>query len=317
VHLVFPGGEPTLAAFFDGELGPRLRALGTLTVHRDQPDPHTAAQRLRDADVGLLASHLAADDLPMLAGRTRLLAFAGTGAATYVDLAAARAAGITVTNVTGYGDRAVAELALALLLGAARGVPAGDVAVRTGDWSGWAGRELFGSTVGVVGLGSVGGVFARLASALGMRVLAHDARPVADLAAMAGPDARLAGLDELLAEADAVSLHLPLTEATRGVLDARRIGLLRPGAILVNTARAELVDHEALVARLAGGDLVYATDVFAPEPLPAGDPLLAAPATVFTPHIGYRTPQAMRRMAAGVVECVEAFCAGSPIRVVS
>ena len=317
-HIVFPGGEPVLAAqLATGPLADRLRAVGRLTVHDDLPTPDEAAARLVDADLAIIGTHLTARSLEHLDGRTRLLAFAGTGAASYIDLPTARRLGITVTNVTGYGDRAVAELALALLLASARGVLDGDAAIRAGDWSGFAGTELFGAKVGVVGVGAVGRTFTALVAALGMQVLVHDVHPVADLAALAGPDARQVPLDELLATADAVSLHLPLTDATRGLLTAEHLDLLRPGTILVNTARAELIAPGALAARLARGDLRAACDVFDPEPLPADDALLRAPHTVLTPHLGFRTPQALARMAAGAVECVEAFAAGTPVRVVS
>jgi len=317
-HIVFPGGEGALAALLDSApLGDRLRALGTLRVHTDAPDATEAVARLVDADVGLLGTHLSTAALPTLAGRTQLLAFAGTGAGSYVDLPTAAALGITVTNVTGYGDRAVAELALALLLAAARGVLDGDRGVRAGRWTGFPGTELAGARVGVVGVGAVGRAFAGLVAALGMRVLVCDERPVPDLASLAGDDARQVGLDELLASSDAVSLHLPLTDATRGILTPARLELLRPGAILVNTARGELIARGALAARLARGDLRAACDVFDPEPLPPDDPLLAAPHTVLTPHLGFRTPQALAAMAAGAVECVEAFCAGRPVRVLT
>ncbi|MCG2801065.1 MAG: hydroxyacid dehydrogenase [Cellulomonas sp.] len=288
-----------------------------MTVHGDQPTAEEATTRLVGADLAIIGTHLTPEGLGRLAGRTRLLAFAGTGAASYIDLPTARRLGITVTNVTGYGDRAVAELALALLLAAARGVLDGDRAIRAGDWTGFAGTELSGATVGVVGVGAVGRAFTALVAALGMRVLVHDAHPVTDLAALAGPDAQQVPLTELLSRAEAVSLHLPLTGATRGLLTAEHLDLLRPGAILVNTARAELIAPGALAARLARGDLRAACDVFDPEPLPDDDPLLATPHTVLTPHLGFRTPQALGRMAEGAVECVEAFIAGRPVRVVS
>ncbi|WP_186812597.1 2-hydroxyacid dehydrogenase [Cellulomonas composti] len=315
--IVFPGGEPELAALFgSAPLGERLRALGDLVVHDDLPDGDEAAARLTGADVGLLSVHLSAANLMAIAGRTRLLAFTGTGAASYVDLDETRRHGITVTNVTGYGDRAVAEHALALLLAALRGVVAGDRAVRAGDWSGFPGPELAGSTVAVIGAGAIGRTFAGIVAALGARVLVVDARPVADLAAI-GPDVRQVDLRTAFEAADAVSLHLPLLPTTRALITAELLELLRPGAVLVNTARAEVVAPDALVARAARGDLRIALDVFDPEPLPPDDPLLAVPGAVLTPHLGFRTPQALARMAAGAVECVEAFLAGRPLRVVA
>ncbi len=316
-RLVCPSGEGGLSALFGTPaLRARLAALGEVVLHHDEPDEATVVDRVRDADVVLLSTHLSDAALRAAAPRTRLIAFTGTGVASYVDLPLARELGITVTNVTGYGDRAVAEHALALLLAAARGIPAADTAVRSGDWTGFPGRELEGATVGVLGLGGIGRTFARLVRALGMSVLAWDRR--ADAGTLAGLGAeRAADLAEVFARADVVSLHLPLTPQTRHLVGAAELDLLRPGSILVNTARGELLAPGALAARLARGDLLAALDVFDPEPLDPDDPLLTAPGTVLTPHLGFRTPQALARMVDGCVGAVEAFCAGTPVRVVT
>ncbi len=311
-----PSGEGGLAALFDAlPLRARLEALGHLTVHLDEPDEDALVDRVAGADVVLLSTHLTDRALRAVAPHA-LVAFTGTGVASYVDLPLARELGVTVTNVTGYGDRAVAEHALALLLAAARGIPAADTAVRRGDWAGFPGRELAGATVGVLGLGGIGRTFAAMVHALGMHVLGWDRS--ADAAVLDALGAhRAADLAEVFATADVVSLHLPLTPQTRHLVGAAELDLLRPGAILVNTARGELLAPGALAARLARGDVVAALDVFAPEPLDPADPLLSAPGTVLTPHLGFRTPQALARMAEGCVGAVEAFCAGAPVRVVT
>jgi phosphoglycerate dehydrogenase-like enzyme len=158
-------------------------------------------------------------------------------------------------------------------------------------------------------------MFARLADALGMHVLVWDR--TADDNALAAAHATRVGLDELFAASDVVSLHLPLTAHTCGLITHAHLDLLRAGSLLVNTARAEIVEPGALARRLAHGDIRAALDVFDCEPLPADDPLLRAPGTVLTPHLGFRTPQALQRMADGTVECAEAFCAGRPVRVVN
>ena len=315
-RIVCPSADGGLAArFASPELRRRLDALGEVVIATDLPDQAEIRERVSTADVVLLSVHLDDDTLRACAGRTELVAFAGTGAASYVNLPLAHELGITVTNVTHYGDRAVAEHALALLLAAARGIPAADRALRAGDWSGRSGRELEGATVGVVGFGGIGRTFARLVDALGMRVLVWDR--ALDEAELARVHARAAGLEELFAASDVVSLHLPLTQDTAGLVTERLLDRLRPGSILVNTARGELVDTGALVRRLARGDLAAALDVFDPEPLAADDPLLTAPGTVLTPHLGFRTPQALGRMAEGTVAAVEAFCAGRPVNVVT
>jgi phosphoglycerate dehydrogenase-like enzyme len=312
-RIVCPSGEGGLAPLIDA-LRDRLAVHGEVTMHRDEPTAAQVVDRVRGADVVLLTTHLPDEALAVLTPGA-LVAFTGTGVASYVDLPRAERLGVTVTNVTGYGDRAVAEHALALLLAAARGIPAADTAVRAGDWTGFPGRELGGATVGVLGLGGIGRTFAGLVHALGMRPLVWDRR--ADDATLTALGARRApDLRTVLAESDAVSLHLPLTTQTRHLIGADELDLLRPGTILVNTARGELIAPGALAARLARGDLVAALDVFDPEPLPADDPLLTAPGTILTPHLGFRTPQALARMAEGCVTAVEAFCTGSPVRVV-
>lgn len=311
-----PSADGGLAARFAApDLRTRLEALGDVRIADDLPEDDEVCDRLRDADAVLLSVHLPDATLRACADRLRLIAFTGTGAASYVDLALARELGMTVTNVTHYGDRAVAEHALALMLASARNVPAEDRALRAGDWSGSAGVELEGATIGVVGFGGIGRTFARLVDALGMRVLVWDR--AADDHALAAVHATRVGLDELFATSDVVSLHLPLTEQTRGLVTRAHLDRLRPGTLLVNTARAEIVERGAIAGRLAAGDIRAALDVFDVEPLPADDPLLHVPGTVLTPHLGFRTPQALQRMAEGTVECVESFYAGRPVRVVS
>lgn len=317
MRIVYPSTDGGFASVFgSGELRARLEALGELWIADDVPDEDELVRRVAASEVVLLTTHLPDEVLRASAGRLRLVAFAGTGAASYVSLPLARELGITVTNVTHYGDRAVAELTLALMLAAARDLPAGDRAVREGRWAGVGpGRELAGSTLAVVGFGGIGRAVATLGRAIGMEVLVH-ARSVDDeaLAAVAG---RLVSLPEAFAEADVVSLHLPLTTRTRGMIGSDLLDRLSPGSILVNTARAELIAPGALAARLARGDIRAALDVFEPEPPTVDDPLLVAPGTVLSPHLGFRTPGAVARMAEGTVASVEAFAAGTPINVVA
>ncbi len=315
-RIVCPSAEGELAALFSAApLQGRLAALGEVEIATDTPDRRELVRRTADAEVVLLATHLPDEALRAAAGRLRLVSFTGTGAASYVNLALAAELGVAVTNVTHYGDQAVAELTMALMLGAARDIPAGDRAVRGGDWSGWSGRELAGSRLALLGLGGIGRAVARLALAFGMEVGAWDR--ALDPATLAALGLRSGGWDEAFSWADVVSLHLPLTDETRAMITSRELDQLRPGSILVNTARGELLAPGALAARLTRGDLRAALDVFDPEPLAPADPLLAAPGTVFTPHLGFRTPAALERMARGAVGNVEAFLAGTPTNVVA
>ena len=315
-RIVCPSAEGELSALFSAApLHGRLAALGDVEIATDAPSSEELVRRVAEADIILLATHLPDEALLAAAGRLRLVSFSGTGAESYVRLALARELGVTVTNVTRYGDQAVAELTMALMLAAARDVPAGDRAVRGGDWSGWSGRELAGSRLALLGLGGIGRAVAKLGVAFGMEVRAWDR--VLDPATTAGLGVRPVEWAEAFAWADVVSLHLPLTDETRGMITRRELDRMRPGSILVNTARGELLSPGALAARLARGDVRAAVDVFDPEPLAPDDPLLAAPGTVFTPHLGFRTPAALARMANGAVGNVEAFLAGTPTNVVA
>ena len=216
-----------------------------------------------------------------------------------VDLAAAAARGIVVTNTPGANARSVAELTVALLLLLARPVLRAAAETRAGGWPRLPGLSLAGKTVGLVGFGAIGRQTARLLAGFDCRLLAYD--PLLNEATAAALGVRAAGLDELLATSDFVSLHAPVTPATRGMVDAAFMARMKPGAALVNTARGELVDEAALLDALANGRLRGAAlDAFAAEP-PGGDnPLLALPNVIATPHMGAHTDGAttvMGRMA--------------------
>ncbi len=223
-----------------------------------------------------------------------------------VDVAACTARGVIVTNTPGVLDAATADLAFALILAVRRQVVAGDRVVRSGGWSGsWSegglAEEVSGSTLGIVGLGRIGSAVARRARGFDMRVLyTRRLRADSDLG-------EWRALDDLLAEADVVSLHVPHTPETDGLLDARRLALLRDDATLVNAARGEIVDEPALVRELVSGRISAGLDVFAHEPeVPAE--LLDLPNVVLTPHIGsatHRTREAMTRLVVDNVLAVE------------
>jgi glyoxylate reductase len=213
-------------------------------------------------------------------------------------------AGVAVANTPGVLDAATADLTWALILAARRRVVEGDRRVRAGEWTGsWAdgflAEELTGSTLGIVGLGRIGGAVARRADGFELRVLwtrSQEGTP----------------LDELLSESDIVTLHTPLTPETRGLLDARRLALLRDDACLVNTARGELVDEDALVAELVSGRIRAGLDVFAHEPH-VPEPLLSLPNVVLTPHLGSGTRQTREAMTRIVVDNVLAFERGDEL----
>ncbi|MEV6926691.1 C-terminal binding protein [Dactylosporangium sp. NPDC051485] len=234
----------------------------------------------------------------------------GVGVDT-VDVDAASARGVAVCNVPGYADEEVAQHAVALALAVERGVLPLDRSVRAGRPDYAAAGPLHRSserTFGVVGFGAIGRTTARKAAGLGYRVVAHDPRyPSGE---------RLDGVvqlsfDELLAAADVVSLHVPLVPATHHLIDAAALARMRPGAVLVNTCRGGVVDTDALVAALAGGQLAGAAlDVVDPEPLPAGHPLLTQPRAVLTPHAAWYSEESVSELKRRVMANAIAVCEG-------
>ncbi|MBV8092545.1 MAG: 3-phosphoglycerate dehydrogenase [Acetobacteraceae bacterium] len=212
--------------------------------------------------------------------------FLGTGAATYMDVEALDQAGVTVHTIKGYGDTAVAEHTIALMWAAARRIALMDRALRAGNWLRTEGVQLRGKTLGLLGFGGIAAEVARIASGSGMRVLAWNRSP------KTAPGVTFVGLDTLLAESHVLSVHLLLNEETQGFLSAERLERLRPGAILVNTARAALVDQPAMLQALREGRIAHAAlDVFHEEPLPPGDPLTALDNVILTAHSAFRTPE--------------------------
>ncbi len=221
----------------------------------------------------------------------RHIIFLGTGARSYMDPEALAALGITVHTIKGYGDTAVAEHTIALMWAAARGLARMDGGMRAGQWLRTEGMELTGKTIGLIGFGGIAAEVARIAGGSGMRVLAWNRTP------KAAPGVTFADLDTVLAESQVLSVHLLLNDETRGFLSAERLARARPGAILVNTARAAIVDEAAMIAALRSGRLRHAAlDVFATEPLPAGDVLTTLPNVTLSAHSAFRTPEASDKL---------------------
>ena len=217
--------------------------------------------------------------------------FLGTGARSYMDPEALAGLGITVHTIKGYGDTAVAEHAIALMWAAARGIAAMDRGMRAGQWLRTEGMQLTGKTLGLIGFGGIAAEVARIAGGGGMRVLAWNRSK------RAAPGVNFVELDELLAASDVVSLHLLLTDETRGFLGAERLSRMRPGAILVNTARGAVVDEAAMIAALRSGRLGHAAlDVFDTEPLPAGHALTELQNVTLSAHSAFRTPEASQNL---------------------
>ncbi|MDR7160799.1 D-2-hydroxyacid dehydrogenase family protein [Arthrobacter sp. BE255] len=232
-----------------------------------------------------------------------------------IDVGATAELGITVCGTAG-SPAAAPEMTWALLLAAARHIPAEENSLRAGTWQTTVGFELAGKTLGIVGLGKIGRRIATYGQAFGMEVLAWSQNLTAEAAAEAG--VRLVSKEDLFRNSDVATLHLRLSPRSEGIVGEPELRLLGPEGILVNTARGPLVDQDALVRALAEGWIRGAAlDVFDEEPLPAGHPLLASPNTVLSPHLGYVTQESYREFYGGAFEDVTAWLAGSPIRTIS
>jgi len=270
------------------------------------PGPEAMRERAAAADglLSLVTDPVGAD---LLAACPDLKAIANMAVGTdNIDLEAAAARGIPVGNTPDVLTDATADLAFALLLAVARRLPQGEAQVREGRWRTWEpagdlGADLSGATLGIVGRGRIGDAVARRADGFGMEVIASSRRSGMPL-------------EELLERADFVSLHCPLTPATRHLIGTEALQRMKPSAYLVNTARGGVVDQVALRLALIAGEIAGAAlDVTDPEPLPAGDPLLEAPNLLVVPHVGSATVRTRERMAEMAVENLLAALAGHPM----
>lgn len=313
--IVVPGDFPRMIA--GSPHLDRLRARAEVVVYDTRPaDDAEKLERARDATVILNSrgivrwpGHLLRQ-LPHL----KLISCCAIGV-DCVDLATARELGITVTNVPGRTAVIVAEHTLALLLSASRRLAWMTSEMKSGRWPGRHLISLVGKRLGVVGTGHIGCEVIRLARAVGMEVVAWSFHPSAEKAARLG--FRYVDREELLTTSDALSLHLKLTEDSRNWLDAAAIARLKPGAVLVNTARGALIDEAALVAALNSGHVAAAgLDVYATEPLPADGPLLQCEQVTLTSHAADQLPEGYEALSGGGVDNVLAFLQGKPENVV-
>lgn len=298
-----------------------LEALGNCTFH-DRTPPELKLERAAEADI-LLVSKVKLDDATLQAlPKLKYISMLATGY-NNVDVAAAGKLGIPVSNVPAYSTESVAQTTFALLLELATRAGLHDAAVKAGEWvrcpdhSFWKTSlvELDGLTLGIVGYGSIGRAVARIGSAFGMQIIAHAPRIPADYGAV---PVRFVPLDELFATADVVSLHCPQTPENAAFVDARLLGLMRPGAFLLNLARGGLINEADLASALRSGKIAGAgLDVVAHEPMLADNPLLSAPNCIITPHIAWASLAARKRLMDIVTANVAAFKAGSPINVVN
>ncbi|MBR5733990.1 MAG: D-2-hydroxyacid dehydrogenase [Desulfovibrionaceae bacterium] len=293
--------------------------LGELTLY-DRTSPEQVAERAKDADI--LVINKTRLNAEMLAGlpRVKCVCILATGF-DVVDIKAAGKLGIPVCNAPAYGVNAVAEHTFALLLELCRRTSLHDASIHRGEWQScgdfcyWLTpqRDLAGMTLGVMGFGNVGRRTSELGKAFGMDVLVCTRNPSAQ-----SPYRFTNDPDELFKQADAICLHCALTDSTRGLVNARRLALMKPEALLINTARGPLVDEEALALALKEGRLAgFAADVLSTEPPSPENPLLHAPNTLLTPHIAWATRNARQNILSITAGNIRAFLDKHPSHVVN
>ncbi len=310
--VVVPDDFPTIFSGTDPHETLKRRA--ELRVYTEKAaSPEELRERLRGARVAVNIRAYSKFNAPLLSSCPDLKMIAVLGIGTdNIDLESAARYGVKVTNTPGYSAVSVAEHALTLMLAAARKIPQHQQELQAGRWTRIPMVQLHGKTLGIVGFGSIGRQVAALAEGIGLKVLAWTFHPAAVRPAPAG--IRFVPLDHLITQADVISIHIRASEKTRHLLNPETFHRMKPSAILVNTARASIVDTEAMIAALKSGRLAAAgLDVFDQEPLPPEDPLLALPNVVLSPHNAGMTPEAIRRGNEMVVENVVAFLEGRVI----
>ena len=317
VKIVVPGDNPQQI-----QGSPRLEALapyGDVTVYTDRPtNPEQQIERAQGATI-LLNSRGAVrwpGDVLRQLPTLKFITVFGIGTDS-IDLVTAKELGITVSNIPGKTAPVVAEHAFGLMLAAAKRVVFQTQELREGRWGTRIDNiYLNGKTLGVIGAGPIGARMAALGKAIGMNVIAWTFNPTPERAARMGVE--FVELDDLLGRSDVVSLHLPATDQSRGIIGERELGLMKPGSLLINTGRGALVDEAALLAALDSGHLAGAgLDVYAQEPLPPDAPILSRKQVVLTPHNADSTPEGLDFLNEGAVENAIAFLEGKPQNVVN
>ncbi len=297
--------EEKLLALAEEKLGNRAEI-----VYYDTrvTDPDTLAGRAEDADIAVISNLPFKKEVMERCPKLKMLSVAFTGV-DHVDMDYCHERGILVSNCAGYSNTAVSELVFGLALSLYRRIIECDRAVRAGkDKTGLVGLELSGKKFGIIGMGAIGTRTAQLAKAFGCEVLGFNRSP------RQIEGVRMTDLDTLLSECDIVSLHVPLTDETKGLIGERELSLMKPDAVLINTARGPVVDSRALAAALKEGRLAgAAVDVYETEPPIAQDhPLLTAPNVTATPHVAFATKEALYQRAAIVFDNVAGYLEGRP-----
>jgi D-3-phosphoglycerate dehydrogenase len=296
----------------------RLEQQAQVTVYTNRAStPEELAERLQGAKVAVNIRAYSKFDASLLKACPDLKMIAVLGVGTdNVDLAVASRRGIKVTNTPGFSAVSVAEHTLALMMAAARKIPEHEKELRAGRWTRMPMTQLYGKRVGIIGFGNIGRQFAGLARGIGMKVWAWTFNPSARRAEEAG--IQFVEFDQLLSQSDVIAVTIKASEKTRGLLSWQALEKVKPSCILVNTARASIVDTAAMIEALQKGKLAAAAlDVYDREPLPPGDPILSLPNVVLSPHNAGMTPEAIERGNEMLVENILSFLQGRLINAVN
>jgi D-3-phosphoglycerate dehydrogenase len=295
MRAVFVDGDANSGVIFE-----RLKEAGDPAVHihlDPDVDPKTLPDVLGGAEIAIVDHSYLPTDIAKRCAGLKHVVFLGTGARSYMSPEELGEIGIAVHTIKGYGDTAVAECAMALMWESARGIARMDREMRQGSWLRTESVQLTGKTLGLIGFGGIGAEMARMAAGIGMRVIAWNRTPKTQA------NVTFVDIDTLLKESHVVSMHLLLNDETRGFLSRERIASMKKGAILVNTARAALVDEAAMIDALRSGQLRHAgLDVFMVEPLPDGHELKTIGNVTLSAHSAFRTPEASDNLIAAALE---------------
>ncbi|MFQ5873329.1 MAG: 2-hydroxyacid dehydrogenase [Dehalococcoidia bacterium] len=278
--------------------------------HYDTPDANTLAQRCRDVHIVVWGWGSITNEIIDSSPNIEMICYLGVGAGGQIDLQYAKSKGITVCNTPHYGDLAVAEHGVALMMASARKVVQADRSIHKGQWESFGGIELRGATMGIVGLGGVGVELAVIGNALGMNVICYTRRPSPERAEK--HKVRFVNLDELMSTSDYVQMAQVLNDETQGMIGEQELGRMKKEAYLINVARGQVVDQAALLKALKENRIAgYATDVFEEDPVKK-EPLLELDNVIATPHIAFDTPGAKKKMLEIAIDNVRAYMEGKP-----
>ena len=300
---VFVDANESLAVIFE-----RLQQDGDpeVRINRD-PDisPEQYPEILDGAEIAIVDHTALPTEIAKKCTGLKHVVFLGTGARSYMNPEELAELGISVHLIKGYGDTAVAESAIALMWASARVIPWMDREMRAGNWLREDAMQLTGKTLGLIGFGGIAAEAARMAAGCGMKVIAWNRSPKTH------PGVEFVALEKLLAESHVVSLHLLLNDETKGFLSRERIAMMRPGSILINTARGAVVDEDAMLDGLRSGHIAHAgLDVFTVEPLPPGHPLTKLPNVTLSAHSAFRTPEASDNLIGAALDHCRRIIAG-------